>query len=99
MGLRLLSTEDGETNSQALDRITLQLIRELLAGRNPPSFQQITVGARRRLDWSVNDQAVLATLERLDELQGFSTEPSNESATEPASGPQQENITDSIGVN
>ena len=99
VGLWLLSTEDGETTKQALDRITLQLIRELLAGRNPPSFQQITVGARRRLDWSVNDQAVLATLERLDELQGFSTEPSNGSVIDPTSTPQQENITDSIGVN
>jgi len=91
VGLRLLKPEDGETPTQALDRISLQLIRELLAGRNPPSFGQITVGARRRLEWSLNDQAVLATLDRLNELQGFSTEPNSSSSPE--------NLTDSIGVN
>ncbi|MEO2159267.1 MAG: hypothetical protein ABGX31_08010, partial [bacterium] len=99
IGLRMIIPRTNETSYQALDRIVLQLLRELLAGRNPPSFGQITVGARQQMPWSINDRAVLATLERLNELQGFSTNPLPDSITESTSRPVEENITDSIGVN
>jgi len=99
IGLRMIIPRTNETSYEALDRVVLQLLRELLAGRNPPSFGQITVGARQQMPWSINDRAVLATLERLNELQGFSTNPLPDSITESTSRPVEENITDSIGVN
>jgi parvulin-like peptidyl-prolyl isomerase len=99
VGLRMITVGSDETYDQALDRVVLQLIRELLAGRNPPSFRLITVNARDQMAWSINDQAVLATLERLSELQGFSTNPLADSITESFSEPTEENLTDSTGVN
>ena len=91
IGIRMIREQEGETSHEALDRLSLQLIQDLIAGRNPPSFGQITVGVRKRLDWSIDTRAVAATLDRLSDLQGFSTEPSP--------GSPDENISDSTGVN
>ena len=99
IGLRMIAPKTDETSYEALDRVVLQLLRELLAGRNPPSFSQITVGARQQMAWSINDRAVQATLERLDELQGFSNDPFLDSSEESISNPAEENLTDSTGVN
>jgi hypothetical protein len=95
----MITPTTDETSYEALDRVVLQLLRELLAGRNPPSFSQITVGARQQMAWSINDRAVQATLERLDELQGFSNDPFLDSSEESISNPAEENLTDSTGVN
>jgi parvulin-like peptidyl-prolyl isomerase len=71
LGILVITPVEGETADAALDRITLQLLRELSAGtRSAIPLDAITVGLRSRMDWDVLDSSITATIERVDNLRG-----------------------------
>jgi len=71
LGLRRIALLDGETADEALDRTTLQVLREISAGtRNVIPMASIIVALRQEIDWKVFESGVRATVERVDNLRG-----------------------------
>jgi parvulin-like peptidyl-prolyl isomerase len=97
LGILVITPLEGETADAALDRITLQLLRELSAGtRSAIPLDAITIGLRGRIDWNVLESSITATIERVDNLRG--TVP--EGVALPRPGPSQPAapiLADSVG--
>jgi parvulin-like peptidyl-prolyl isomerase len=71
LGLRGIAPLEGETADEALDRTTLQLLREISAGtRSVIQMSAIMVALRREADWEVLGASTGATVERIDDLRG-----------------------------
>ena len=71
LGLRRITLLDGETADDALDRTTLQLLREISAGtRTVIQMAGIIVTRRREADWEILRSSIGATVERIDDLRG-----------------------------
>lgn len=84
LGLRTISLLEGETADEALDRTTLQVLREIMAGtRTVIPMASIIVPLRREIDWDVLGSGIGATVDRIDDLRGFV----QETSTSPAVGP------------
>ena len=71
LGLRRIALLEGETADDALDRTTLQLLREISAGtRSVIPMAAITVALRREADWEILESSIGATVGRVDDLRG-----------------------------
>ena len=80
---------EDETADEALDRQTLQVLREISAGtRNVIPMASIMVTLRQENDWNVLESAVVATVERIDDLRGSVQEtPTQPAAVQPGVPP------------
>jgi hypothetical protein len=89
LGLRRIALLEGETADEALDRRTLQILREISAGtRNVIPMASITVTLRLENDWNVLESGVGATVERIDDLRGSVQEtPTQPAVVQPAAPP------------
>ena len=94
LGIRRIALLDGETADDALDRTTLQILRELSAGtlRVIP-MGAITVALRRDMDWDILESSIGATVERIDDLRGSTEGTPTPPAVVPPGGPS---IADSV---
>jgi parvulin-like peptidyl-prolyl isomerase len=71
LGLRSIALLEGETADEALDRTTLQVLREISGGtRNVIPMASIIVSVREESDWNVFESGIGATVERIDDLRG-----------------------------
>ncbi len=71
LGLRRITPLAGETADEALDRTTLQVIREISAGtRDVIPMASIIVSVRQELAWNVFESGIGATVERINSLRG-----------------------------
>ena len=86
LGLRRIALLEGETADEALDRRTLQILREISAGtRNVIPMGSITVTLRLENDWNVLESGIGATVERIDDLRGSVQEtPTQPAVVQPA---------------
>ena len=89
LGLRRIALLEGETADEALDRRTLQILREISAGtRMVIAMASIMVSPRRENDWNVLQSGVEATVERIDDLRGSVQEtPTQPAAVQPGAPP------------
>ncbi len=89
LGLRRIALLEDETADEALDRQTLQVLREISAGtRNVIPMASIMVTLRQENDWNVLESAVVATVERIDDLRGSVQEtPTQPAAVQPGVPP------------
>ena len=89
LGLRRIALLDGETADEALDRTTLQVLREISAGtRNVIPMASIIMALRQEIDWKVFESGVRATVERVDDLRGAVQEtPTQPAAVQPGAPP------------
>ena len=89
LGLRRIALLEDETADEALDRHTLQVLREISAGtRNVIPMASIMVTLRQENDWNVLESAVVATVERIDDLRGSVQEtPPQPAAVQPGVPP------------
>ena len=88
LGLRGITPVEGETADEALDRTTLQILRELSAGtRSVIPMDAITVGLRQDVDWEILESSIVATIERVDDLRGISAEAQTQPAAVPPGPP------------
>jgi parvulin-like peptidyl-prolyl isomerase len=89
LGLRRIALLEGETADEALDRRTLQILREISAGtRMVIAMASIMVSPRRENDWNVLQSGVGATVERIDDLRGSVQEtPTQPAAVQPGAPP------------
>lgn len=84
LGLRRISLLEGETADDALDRTTLQILREISAGtRDVMQMAGIIVALREEADSEIVQSAIGATVERIDDLRGAV----EDAATQPGSTP------------
>jgi hypothetical protein len=85
LGLRRIALLEGETADEALDRRTLQVLREISAGtRNAIPMASAMVTLRQENDWNVLESGVGATVERIDDLRGLVREtPTQPAAVQP----------------
>ena len=94
LGIRRISLLEGETADDALDRTTLQILRELSAGtRGVIPMGAVTVSLRRDIDWEVLDGSIGATVERIDDLRGAVEDAPTQPATTPDGAPS---VVDSV---
>lgn len=71
LGLRRIAPLEGETADDALDRTTLQVLREISAGtRRVIQMAAVIISLRREADWEIIESSVRATVERIDDLRG-----------------------------
>jgi len=71
LGLQRIALLEGETADDALDRTTLQVLREISAGtRSAIQMAAIIVSLRREADWEIIESSIPATVERIDDLRG-----------------------------
>ena len=89
LGLRRITLLEGETADEALNRTTLQVIREISAGtRAIIPMAAVIVTLRREADWDVLQSAIRATVERIDNLRGTVQEsPPDPVTIQPAAPP------------
>ena len=89
LGLRRIALLEGETADEALDRRTLQILREISAGtRTVIAMASIMVTLRQENDWNVLQSGVGATVERIDDLRGSMQEtPTQPAAVQPGAPP------------
>ena len=89
LGLRRIALLEGETPDDALDRTTLQVLREISAGtRSVIPMAAIIVGLRRESDWEVLESSIGATVERIDDLRGAVEDaPTQPAPVEPSEPP------------
>ena len=89
LGLRRIALLEGETADEALDRRTLQVLREISAGtRTVIAMASVMVSLRQENDWNVLQSGVGATVERIDELRGSVQEtPTQPPAVQPGAPP------------
>jgi hypothetical protein len=72
LGIRGIPVAAGETADDAIARRILQILREVTAGTlNAIPMGGISLTLRRELDWDVLESAIAATVERVDDLRGF----------------------------
>ena len=72
LGIRNIPVAAGETADDAIARRILQILREVTAGTlNAIPMGGISLTLRRELDWDVLESAIGATVERVDDLRGF----------------------------
>lgn len=84
LGLRSITLLEGETPDDALDRTTLQLLREISAGtRSVIPLAAVIVTLRQEVAWDILESAIGATVERIDDLRGSP----DETQLQPASAP------------
>ena len=94
LGLQRIALLEGETADDALDRTTLQALREISAGtRSAIQMAQIIVSLRREADWEILESSIAATVERIDDLRGVVEEPPTQPAPVP---PSAEPVVDSV---
>jgi hypothetical protein len=71
LGIRRIFLQTGETADDGIARTILQVLREMSGGtRGVIPLGAISVALRRDLDWEVVDGAIVATVERIDDLRG-----------------------------
>jgi hypothetical protein len=71
LGIRMVPLLEGETDDEALDRTTLQVLRELSAGTlTVIPTNAITWALRRDGDWDILESSIRATVARVDDLRG-----------------------------
>jgi hypothetical protein len=71
LGIRRIFLQTGETADDGIARTILQVLREMSRGtRGVIPLGAISVALRRDLDWEVFDGAIVATVERIDDLRG-----------------------------
>ena len=71
LGIRRIFLQTGETADDGIARTILQVLREMSGGtRGVIPLGAISVALRRDLDWEVFDGAIVATVERIDDLRG-----------------------------
>ena len=89
LGLRRIALLEGETADEALDRRTLQVLREISAGtRTVIAMASVMVSLRQENDWNVLQSGVGATVERIDDLRGSVEEtPTQPAAVQPGAPP------------
>ncbi len=88
LGIRRIIPLEGESADEALDRRTLQILREISAGtRNVIPTDAITVGLRQDTEWEILDSSIRATIERVNDLRGATEAPAAQPAPSPPSVP------------
>ena len=89
LGLRRIALLEGETADEALDRRTLQVLREISAGtRTVIAMASVMVSLRQENDWNVLQSGVGATVERIEDLRGSVQEtPTQPAAVQPGAPP------------
>lgn len=88
LGLRRIALLEGETADDALDRTTLQLLREISAGtRSVIQMAAITVALRREADWEILESSIGATVGRVDDLRGAVEDASTQPTPVPPDAP------------
>jgi parvulin-like peptidyl-prolyl isomerase len=94
LGLRKIALLEGEVADDALDRTTLQVLREISAGtRNVIQMATIIVSLRREADWEILESSIAATVKRIDDLRGVV----EEAPTQPAGvSPNAPTVVDSL---
>jgi parvulin-like peptidyl-prolyl isomerase len=88
LGLQRIALSEGESADDALDRTTLQVLREISAGtRGVVQMAAIIVSLRREADWEIRESSIAATVERIDDLRGIVEEAPNQPVPVPSSAP------------
>jgi parvulin-like peptidyl-prolyl isomerase len=94
LGLRTISPLEGESADDALDRTTLQVLREISAGtRRVVQMAAIIVSLRREADWDIFESSIAATVQRIDDLRGIVEEAPAQPVPVPPSAPS---VVDSV---
>jgi hypothetical protein len=84
---------EGETDDDALDRTTLQVLRELSAGTlTVIPTNAITWALRRDGDWDILESSIRATVARVDDLRGAA----EQAPAQPTALPSEPAAADSI---
>ena len=94
LGLLSIVILEGETADEALDRRTLQVVREISAGtRSVIPMASIMITLRQENDWRVLEGGIGATVERINDLRGSV----QEAPTQPAAvQPDAPSVVDSV---
>ena len=94
LGLRRIDPQEGETDDEALDRRILQVLREISAGtRSVIPMASIVVTLRQEIEWNVFQSGVGATVERVDDVRGFTQEtPTQPAVVQPGPPPAVDSI-------
>jgi parvulin-like peptidyl-prolyl isomerase len=88
LGLQRIALLEDESADDALDRTTLQVLREISAGtRRVVQMAGIIISLRQEADWEILESSIVATVERVDDLRGVVEPPPTQPALVPPSAP------------